>query len=280
MKVANTLPLFAFALTAQAFPSPNPNFISNVKRASHAGASPIKALHSHSQSRRDPDGAGELPFGYSGVTGPLNWANLNANNTLCSTGQNQSPTNIATDESEWALTTQLNLIDSIKRKITYDGLTIELDEEPEGEERTQAVFNGELYTLAQWHHHTPSEHRINDMHYPMEIHFVFRTADTPPKSAVLGFVVELSNGPGDAVFQAIEPYLSSLGEIDSEAEIEALDYSGLRKAFVESTIFTYAGSLTTPPCSEGVSWYVVDKPLEISVDQYLAYKSILKFNSR
>jgi carbonic anhydrase len=113
-------------------------------------------------------------FSYVGLTGPLNWYGLNqTTNSMCDKGTHQSPIDIAT--SNTTITTASSLALSIP---TY----------PKGADfenlgtNVEVVVNGTLsdgnktYSLAQFHFHTPSEHRINDEYYPMEIHFVLQAA--------------------------------------------------------------------------------------------------------
>lgn len=122
-------------------------------------------------------------FGYTGLDGPLNWYSLDKSaNILCAEGHFQSP---------------INLNSSIRVAPGNRGLTFNITSYPEGAElenlgtTLEVPANGTFtiadntYNLAQFHFHTPSEHRIDLEHYPMELHFVFQAAGQYPISAFL-----------------------------------------------------------------------------------------------
>ncbi|VUC29372.1 unnamed protein product [Clonostachys rosea] len=213
-------------------------------------------------------------FGYTGLDGPLNWYSLNKSaNMLCAEGHFQSP---------------INLNSSIPTAPGNRGLTLNITSYSEGAElenlgtTLEVPANGTFttadntYNLAQFHFHTPSEHRIELEYYPMEAHFVFQAANK--SMAVVAFVIGI--GPAD-------PLLTSVFENAAEAATPGeatltgpLMFKDLEDHFGSSNVFEYSGSLTTPPCSENVHWYVSAKPLAIDQDTYTKVKGIMKFNSR
>jgi carbonic anhydrase len=122
-------------------------------------------------------------FSFTGLTGPLNWHGLKPENEACALGHEQSPINI----------------DSAKiKKVKGSTLTFSVDKYPHGAEFSNLgstvevevngtlVRNGKTYSLRQFHFHTPSEHRIDDEYYPMEVHFVFQAAGKPQHSCSSG----------------------------------------------------------------------------------------------
>uniref|UniRef100_A0A8H7TN13 Carbonic anhydrase n=1 Tax=Bionectria ochroleuca TaxID=29856 RepID=A0A8H7TN13_BIOOC len=193
-------------------------------------------------------------FGYTGLDGPLNWYSLNKSaNILCAEGHFQSP---------------INLNSSIPVAPGNHGLTLNITSYPEGVElenlgtTLEVPANGTFttadntYSLAQFHFHTPSEHRIDLEYHPMELHFVFQAADK--SIAVVAFVI----GIGSA-----NPFLPLL-------------FTDLEDHFSSNDVFEYSGSLTTPPCSENMLWYVSAEPLTVDQGTYIKAKKIMKFNSR
>lgn len=100
--------------------------------------------------------------------------------------------------------------------------------------------------------------------------------------AVVGFMIELT-GSANVVTEIISASLSNVDDIpsaDDTTVTEALDFSGLASHISSSNVFSYSGSLTTPPCSEDIAFNVVENPVYVDVATYRAVKSVVKFNSR
>lgn len=100
--------------------------------------------------------------------------------------------------------------------------------------------------------------------------------------AVIGFLIEVAAGD-DSPNDAIAAALSNVDEIPEAGDITntaALDFSDLQSHISNSDAFTYAGSLTTLPCDEGISFNVVADPIFVDVATFRAVKSVVKFNSR
>ena len=123
------------------------------------------------------------------------------------------------------------------------------------------TLDGHRYELLQFHFHTPSEHRIGGKVFPFEIHLVHRDADG--KLAVVGILgVESA-----ATNPALQPVVSALpvASCDHRAPGARFDASTLLPAGRDHV--TYSGSLTTPGCTEGVTWLVLDEPISASAAQ-------------
>jgi len=133
--------------------------------------------------------------------------------------------------------------------------------------------------LTQFHFHTPSEHVIGERAFPAELHFVHIRPDG--RIAVLG--VLLKEGAENPAIQAIldnMPATTNPPEPVHNADSGvAIDPKRLLPKH-KSHFYTYAGSLTTPPCSEGVSWYVLAEPVEISAEQIAHLESFYNDNNR
>lgn len=158
--------------------------------------------------------------------------------------------------------------------IQNDGHTIVV-KAPDGVINGMKIGN-EPYQLLQFHMHAPSEHVIDGVHYPLEIHFVHATDDG--KLAVLGVFVE--EGEHNAEFQKIldQAPTSPSGDINTGASINpALLLPGNSALFAT---WIYAGSLTTPPCTEGVHWYVIKKSITASLEQIQQFEALYDNNAR
>jgi carbonic anhydrase len=132
-------------------------------------------LHGTSLMPRAADGTVDVnKFNYTATGGPLNWYGLDlAKNSACSKGKNQSPINIVTQGFSYAPAGTVNFTvpnsDNVKFENLGSGLEVV-------QNNGSLVTPQAAYSLAQFHFHVPSEHRINDEHYPMETHFVFETS--------------------------------------------------------------------------------------------------------
>jgi carbonic anhydrase len=136
----------------------------------------ISASCFHGLISRQADGTVKAnTFNYTDLGGPLNWFGLSSANSACSEGKFQSPINIETSTISYAATGSIKMevpsVQSAKFENLGSGMEVVM---PNG----TLVINGTTYPLAQFHFHTPSEHRINNEYFPMECHFVFETTGT------------------------------------------------------------------------------------------------------
>ena len=220
----------------------------------------------------------EVHWGYEGEEGPGRWAGLREEYALCASGEEQSPidlTGVAPIDGmplgrllgETVLTddqreTVLEIIDN--------GHTIQVTPSLQ----LSIVVDDEVYELVQYHFHAPSEHTIDGEHAPLEVHFVHKSA--AGELAVLGALVE--EGEYDPRRDAV---LSSLPDRPGDnRRIEDL-YIAIDEFWPMPTRFyRYEGSLTTPPCSEGVKWIVMADKLQLSAGQIAELVSPLHDNNR
>ncbi|KAK0612625.1 alpha carbonic anhydrase [Bombardia bombarda] len=222
---------------------------------------------------RSDDTTPGASFSYVGMTGPLNWYSLDRQaNALCATGRNQSPTNLASDTNLSSSCSIVLDIPNAPEGALLENLGVAVDVFTNGT-LTQRNVTSEL---VQFHFHTPSEHSVNGMHYPMEVHFVFQASDA--SVSVVGFFIDF--GELDTL---LEPIVAGLPDIPSHGNTTTtgpLDFSSILDHFCSNSIYQYSGSLTTPPCSEGVSWIISSEPIRIDVPSYDAFRQLLGFNAR
>lgn len=128
--------------------------------------------------------------------------------------------------------------------------------------------------LRQFHFHTPSEHTIDGQRFPLEVHFVYFREGSPSPSAVLGvlFPAAPPGDPGHPALKSIWDHLHPHPSLGSDRRSEHFHVEGrlnmhdLLRA-TEAVYYTYPGSLTTPPCTEGVQWYVLRSTVGVSEEQ-------------
>ncbi|AFC25134.1 carbonic anhydrase [Saprospira grandis] len=195
-------------------------------------------------------------WSYQGETGPEHWAELEK--TSDCGGMHQSPINIVeykTDETLPPLDIQY-ADQTVLHDVVNNGHSIQYD----FEEGDYIVLEGEKYYLKQFHFHEPSEHTIEGVRYPLEMHLVH--ANKEGDIAVLAVMAK--EGGQSAPFDFLEAYLPL--EPGAKKEIgKPFDMNlNLPK---DRSYYHYTGSLTTPPCSENVQWYVFKTPIDISLKQ-------------
>ncbi|KAH9889127.1 carbonic anhydrase [Xylariomycetidae sp. FL2044] len=247
--------------------------------------------HTHLDRRAE----GEVPistFGYSGTIGPVAWSQLDPANALCSTGTTQSPIDMVEGQFTEVPATdiQLSINDALEGAIFENlGTTIEVVMEAVG---GSMVLDGVNFTLQQFHFHHPSEHLAAGVSLPMEMHMVFG-GNEAEEVAVIGtyidladvepMIVELHLSPR-ATSTLLETIFTSVGEIaepGTETTTQPLIFSELVTFLTEGNNFQrYTGSLTTPPCSEGVQWLVSTSKLQLSRATFQTVRDTIGFNSR
>lgn len=196
------------------------------------------------------------------------WAELSEHYETCGSGQEQSPIDLTS-----ATMTDLENIGfeygETAVNIINNGHTIQVNAVP----GSQIVVDGETYQLLQFHFHAPSEHLVDGQGYPLEMHLVHHGANND--LAVVG--VFIADGVENTAFTPVWEELPK-EEIGIIATGATVDVATLLPA--EQMVFRYRGSLTTPPCSENVTWLVMKTPVEMSAEQIAAFTDIVDGNNR
>jgi carbonic anhydrase len=211
--------------------------------------------------------ASEAHWSYEGPTGPDNWGTLDAASTMCSTGAQQSPLDIKdlTDAPQEPLT-----ISWPKRPdtIVNNGHTIQLNFQG-GDTLTAA---GRSYGLVQFHFHHPSEHLLGGERFAMEAHFVHADGND---LAVVG--VFMTPGRNNVAFNRIVATMPSTEGSPAPAD-PLIDPNELLPP--QRGYYRYEGSLTTPPCSETVDWFVISEHIEVAQADIDRFAKIYPMNAR
>lgn len=185
---------------------------------------------------------------------------------VCGIGQHQSPVDLATSHTSKKLNNLKFRYYADKPDFFNTGhaVQVNLSNDYQGE----LLVGKEAYPLIQLHFHEPSEHVIGTKTFPAELHFVHVRDDG--KIAVLGVLLE--TGKDNSVFQTI---LENTPHQEGELKQNSNVWLSITNLLPEKRdeYYTLAGSLTTPPCSEGVDWYVLTDTIEISETQLAQLKS-------
>ncbi len=208
-------------------------------------------------------------WGYIGEGGPENWGKLSPEFSSCDLGTAQSPINISSPIEANLDGLEFNYQKS-PLHIINNGHTIQVNYQSE----SALKLDGETYKLVQFHFHNPSEHKVNDRNFPMELHLVHQ--NEKGSLAVVG--VFLKQGK---VNKALEPIWEVLPEKEGKEQIiPNVEINASELLPTDKEFYRYFGSLTTPPCSEKVNWIVYQKPIEVSAAQLQKFAKLFPFNAR
>lgn len=235
---------------------------------------PLRAQERTPDSQQDPLSQSpetNLPahWAYMGIEGPAHWSMLSKEFMICETGTRQSPINITM--------TQLNYN---QEKLIFHYETSELHELNNGHtiqvshvSGCRVDLNERAYKLRQFHFHAPSEHHINGEGFPMEMHLVHQ--DSQGRVLVLAVMLEADRD---------RPVLTKLwnwlpDQIGKEVSIP-LEFRLSDILPPNTHHYSYSGSLTTPPCTEGVQWIVLKDPIHIARQDVDRFVEIIGENAR
>lgn len=226
----------------------------------------------------------KIEWGYEAENGPDVWAQLSPEYVLCAEGKHQSPIDLVNPTPvklppiifEYYWTTSMN--------IRNNGHTIEVAY-PEG---SWIEVDNTRYQLLQFHFHAPSEHTVSGKPFDMEMHFVHKSEEG--NLAVVGLLIE--KGRHHSAFDPVWAHLPAVPgemqrvEVNENFRVDPFSMLSSAEAATDEALqpwsgyYRYDGSLTTPPCSEGVKWVVLTTPIEMSEAQIAAFKAIIPDNNR
>lgn len=210
----------------------------------------------------------EPDWGYDGATNPQIWGKLSPEFGRCATGMQQSPIDLQGAVKGTSAPIVFNYKSS-PLIVVNNGHTIRVDYAP----GSSISIDGEQYNLLQFHFHTPSEHQINGTPMAMELHLVHR--NQADELAVVGVMMNIGNE--DPLISTIWRRIPTSGQTNvlKTTIINAANLLPIRKSY-----YSYLGSLTTPPCSEGVKWYVLESPISVAVEQVDRFKMFYPVDAR
>jgi carbonic anhydrase len=208
---------------------------------------------------------------YYGKTGPLGWGHLDPAYRLCSQGKEQSPIDIHGAHLNKSLQPIEFHYMSASVELENTGNTVIVHVKP----GSYIIANGVRYDLQQFHFHHPGEEAVNGKLTDMDAHLVHKSADG--KLAVVAVRLSESAGDANATLATLWQHLPTTpGATDKVSDM--INPGGLLPA--DRGYWTYMGSLTAPPCTEGVRWFVFEQPVSISRSQLRAFAMLYRINSR
>ena len=212
--------------------------------------------------------SGHAHWGYAGEGGPQEWGDLDASFSTCARGTRQSPIDIRE-----GIRVELDPIHFDYRptafKVIDNGHTVQVNLAPVN----SIQIGGRRYELLQFHFHRPSEERINGRQFDMVAHLVHKDVDG--RLAVVAVLIEQGR-----LHPAVQMVWNNL-PLERGEENAAQSPIDLQALLPEDRrYYTYMGSLTTPPCTEGVLWMVMKEPVQVSPDQVMVFSRLYPMNAR
>jgi carbonic anhydrase len=240
--------------------------------AGHAGMPAADAKpapqHAHAAHAANVMQAKHAHWSYQGDAGPQAWSQLKSEFSLCSSGQRQSPIDI-----RGGLAVELDPVrfdyQASRFAVVDNGHTVQVNLAS----GNSIEVAGKRFELVQFHFHRPSEERIDGKQFEMSLHLVHK--DEQGRLAVVALLFD--KGAAQPMLQRVWNNLP----LEKNEELAArlpLELNALLPA--DRRYFTYMGSLTTPPCSEGVQWIVMREPVTASIEQIDLFARMYPMNAR
>lgn len=241
------------------------------------GGGPRPAPETGARAEAAEEAHGTAPhWGYEGAEGPENWGSLSPDFATCASGREQSPVDLdpavlQTPESEAEGSARLTLAEEAPAgEILSNGHTVQVNF-PGGSELSVGDAS---FELLQFHFHAPSENTVAGEHFPLEAHLVHASAEGA--LAVVGVLFE--EGAASPALAGLRAHLPAEAGPPAPLGDGVVDLAQLLPE--SQTHYRFTGSLTTPPCSEGVRWFVMSQPLTASSEQIARFTAILGGNNR
>jgi len=206
---------------------------------------------------------------YRGHEGPEHWGDLDPAFSACKTGNEQSPIDITKPAAEHLPAIQFSYKAS-PLAIVDNGHTVQVNYGP----GSSIDVGGHRYELKQFHFHHPSENKLHGKASALEIHFVH--ADADGKLAVVGVLVD--EGAANPALQTLWDNIPKTK--GRESKVAGVNVNAAELLPATHGYYNFPGSLTTPPCSEGVSWFLLKAGDHASGEQIAAFAKLYPLNAR
>ena len=231
--------------------------------AAKSGGYMLELAHNSSAAQHQ-----QLHWSYEGEGGPENWSKLDPKNTACAVGQRQSPIDIREGIKVDLEPVKFDYRPSSFR-IIDNGHTVQVNV---GD--SSITLTGKTYELVQFHFHRPSEEKVNGRNFDMVAHLVHKADD----GALAVVAVLMERGDENPFIQLLWNNMPLEKNVSVSPPAPTINPISLLPA--SRNYYTYMGSLTTPPCTEGVLWLVMKQPVQVSTDQIAIFSRLYRNNAR
>jgi carbonic anhydrase len=213
----------------------------------------------------------KTPWSYDGPRGPEHWADLDPDYATCRTGKAQSPIDIRTAEKADLPAVRFDYTAEPLKYLINNGYTVRVNYH----DTTNALVVGDKrYYLTQFHFHRPAEEYLHGKQYPMVAHIMHKASD----GEIAGVVVMIEPGSANTLVQRIWDHMPTVK--GDEHEIPGVEINPLALLPTDHSSYRYTGSISAPPCNEGVLWIVLKTPISLSDKQIAAFAALYPHDVR
>jgi len=210
-------------------------------------------------------------WSYAGANGPAKWGALEKGFVQCKLGQVQSPIDIPDAKARKGdLPALLFNYRPSPLKIIDNGHTIQVNYAP----GSFVTVSGTRYELLRLEFHKPSEVKINGKEHDMAVHLVHQG----PQGKLAVIAVFLDQGKENALIKTLWTNLPQAK--DKESVVEAVKINAIELLPSDKGYYSFPGSLTTPPCTENVAWFVLKTPVQVSAEEIARFAKLYPMNAR
>ena len=236
-----------------------------------AGAAVAISAGSYAQNSKPVSTTWKTPWSYEGARGPEHWGDLDPSYAPCKNGTEQSPINIQSTQKADLPAIHFEYKSGPLYIINNGYTAVRVDYVHSGD---FLVVGDQRYELTQFHFHHPSEEYVHGKQFDMVLHLMHKSAD----GKIAGVAILLKAGAVNATVGKLWKYMpQTAGDIQ---EIPGVEVNPAELIPRNAGYYTYAGSQTAPPCTEGVTWYVLKTPIEISAEQISAFAKLYPHDVR
>jgi carbonic anhydrase len=210
---------------------------------------------------------------YEGATGSEHWSELDPNYAVCNVGKEQSPIDIQNVVKADLPPLRFEFKSSPLKYLVNNGKTIRVNYHNAPGTGDFLQVGDTRYQLMQFHFHRPSEEYIHGKRFDMVVHLMFQAAD----GKAAGVAVLMQSGKASGIVQQLWAHMPETESkvlpdfSHQEQEIAGVEVNPAGLLPRNLAYYMYAGSVTAPPCTEGVIWYVLKTPVDISPKQIQAF---------
>ncbi len=215
----------------------------------------------------------KTPWDYEGPRGAEHWSELDQAYGICNQGKAQSPIDIRHPQKSKLPALHFEYATEAVNYVINNAHTIRVNYHDPAGSGSYLVVGNKRYQLTQFHFHRPSEEYVNGKRYDMVLHLMHQGAE----GEIVGVAVFLQAGAFSPVVQQIWAHMPMR---EGQTPVPGLRLNIGALLPKDRAYYRYAGSQTAPPCSEGITWYVLKEPVEIAQQQIDAYAALYPHDAR